>query len=215
MTRRRRRSRRDNSIEIVLGAVLLLAVGIPLFHSLADAGAYYWQIIITLGALGCFLYAGLVTYRFIKGKIDKTNAWHTEAKEIGVQRVVSVFRDMDPIKFEHHISRIFAHRGYQVEVTRRSNDKGIDILLTQKGATIAVQVKRYIGSVGSNEIREFLGSFVLHGNCKRGIFVTTGSFSKEALIDGTKAGIEMIDGSKLEKLIEEVFPQTGYLGKST
>jgi hypothetical protein len=214
MARRRRRTRRNNSIELAVGAVLLIAAGAPIVRSLIDVGAGYWQTILTLGALACLGYAGVITYRFVKGKIDESNAWHTEAQELGIQRVVSVFRDMDPFKFEHHISRLFAHQRYKVKVTRRSNDKGIDILLTKKGEITAVQVKRYAGSVGSNEIREFLGSFVLHGT-KRGIFVTTGSYSKEAIVDGTRVGIEMIDGAKLEKMIEELFPNEGYMFNGT
>lgn len=69
---------------------------------------------------------------------------------------------------------------------------------------VAFQCKRYKGLVSSGDIRDFRGS--LTTDIEKGIFITTGSFSKAAKDEATTPGkkqIDLIDGEEfISKLAE-------------
>lgn len=67
------------------------------------------------------------------------------------------------------------------------------------------QCKRYQGSIGSKEIRDFRGA--PKGRAIQGLFITTGTFISEAQKEATRDGakpIELIDGDSLCELLEEL-----------
>ena len=67
------------------------------------------------------------------------------------------------------------------------------------------QCKRYQGSIGSKEIRDFRGA--LEGRATQGLFITTGTFTSEAQKEATRDGarpIELIDSDSLCELLEEL-----------
>lgn len=117
---------------------------------------------------------------------------------------------MDPYAFERLTQRLLRECGFsQVEVTKKSGDGGIDGTgkLKINGIftfNIAFQCKRYQGTVGASEIRDFRGS--LTTDIEKALFITTGTFSKQAIEDATKAGkqqIDLIDGEEfITKLAE-------------
>jgi restriction system protein len=69
---------------------------------------------------------------------------------------------------------------------------------------IAFQCKRYQGIVSAGDIRDFRGS--LTTNIEKGVFITTGSFSKSAIEEASSPGkqqIDLIDGEEfITKLAE-------------
>lgn len=107
-----------------------------------------------------------------------------------------------------------------VEVTKKSGDGGIDGTGQYKLSGIfsfklAFQCKRYKGSVGTGEIRDFRGS--LSTDIEKAIFVTTGSFSPAAKSEAKAPGkktIDLMDGEMLIDKIAElklgVSPKTVY-----
>ena len=121
-----------------------------------------------------------------------------------------VIQNMDPYGFERLTQRLLRECGFtQVEVTKKSGDGGIDGTgkLRINGVfsfNIAFQCKRYHGVVGSGEVRDFRGS--LTTNIEKGVFITTGSFSKSAVEEASAPGkqqIDLIDGEEfITKLAE-------------
>ena len=70
---------------------------------------------------------------------------------------------------------------------------------------IAFQCKRYKGNIGSAEIRDFRGS--LTTDIEKGVFITTGTFSKQAIEEAGTAGkkhIDLIDGEKFITMLAEL-----------
>jgi restriction system protein len=69
---------------------------------------------------------------------------------------------------------------------------------------VIFQCKRYKGSISPSQIRDFRGA--KEGRADKGIFITTGSFTREARKEATRDGappIDLIDGELLcEKLKE-------------
>lgn len=118
---------------------------------------------------------------------------------------------LDPSAFERLVQRLLRESGFiQVEVTGRTGDGGID----GKGIAkihgfmsfhVLFQCKRYKGSVGSGEIRDFRGAMV--GRADKGLFITTGTFTPAALKEATRDGappIDLVDGDELVEKLKEL-----------
>lgn len=126
------------------------------------------------------------------------------------QRVYEILMNMNPYAFERLTQRLLRESGFtDVEVTKRSGDGGIDGYGKLKingiiGFNIAFQCKRYQGTVGAPEIRDFRGS--LTRNIEKGLFVTTGTFSSAAKEEAANIGkqqIDLVDGEALLDMLAE------------
>jgi restriction system protein len=117
---------------------------------------------------------------------------------------------ISPNAFEKLTQRLLRESGFvEVEVTGRSNDGGIDGkgIARMSGLLsfhVIFQCKRYKGSITPSQIRDFRGA--MQGRADKGIFLTTGNFTREARKEATRDGappIDLIDGEMLcEKLKE-------------
>ena len=113
--------------------------------------------------------------------------------------------------FERLCQRLLRESGFErVTVTGRSGDGGIDghgvvLVNTFVSFRVLFQCKRYTGSVGPSEVRDFRGA--MSGRADKGIILTTGSFTAEAKREATRDGptpIELVDGERLLALFEEL-----------
>jgi restriction system protein len=120
-------------------------------------------------------------------------------------------RRLTPAAFERLVQRVLREAGFtQVEVMGRSGDGGID----GKGIArihglmsfhVLFQCKRYTGSVGSSEIRDFRGAMV--GRADKGLFITTGTFTPAAVKEATRDGappIDLLDGGEFAEKLKEL-----------
>jgi restriction system protein len=120
-------------------------------------------------------------------------------------------KKLSPAAFERLVQRVLREAGFtQVEVTGRSGDGGID----GKGIArihglmsfhVLFQCKRYSGSVGPGEIRDFRGAMV--GRADKGLFITTGTFTPAAVREATRDGappIDLVDGTEFANKLREL-----------
>lgn len=116
-----------------------------------------------------------------------------------------------PGYFERVVVDLLVAMGYGGSVREagqaigRSGDGGIDGIIKedQLGLDIIyLQAKRWEGVVGRPEIQKFAGA-LLGQNARKGIFVTTSSFSKEALdyVNHLDTKIILIDGARFAELM--------------
>lgn len=109
--------------------------------------------------------------------------------------------DLNPKLFEEVVASVFRDFGYTSQLTQYSADGGVDIILRDRDdQAVAVQVKRYKNKIKTEQIRSFAGALLLRGHTK-GIFVTTSSFSNEAvantmLLNKRGIQIELIDAER-------------------
>lgn len=118
--------------------------------------------------------------------------------------------EISPSAFERLTQRVLRESGFiQVEVTGRTGDGGVDGKGIMRlggllGFHVIFQCKRWKGSVGAGDIRDFRGAMV--GRADKGLFITTGTFTKDAMREATRDGatpIDLIDGEQfLDKLKE-------------
>jgi restriction system protein len=127
------------------------------------------------------------------------------------ERLLAILRDVPPSGFERLCQRLLRESGFQqVTVTGRSGDGGLDgngVVEVNRFVTFRVlfQCKRYQGSVGPAQVRDFRGAMA--GRADKGIIITTGTFTSEARREAVRDGvppIELVDGDKLLDMFESL-----------
>ncbi len=117
---------------------------------------------------------------------------------------------MTPAEFEHFVGSLFQKQGYNVRVTGKTGDNGIDIELISNSngeqKRSVVQCKRYKGSVGESIVREFYGSFA--GAAEQGYLITTGTFTEPAKKWVRNRPLILIDGHELVRWATRVTQPT-------
>ena len=130
-----------------------------------------------------------------------------EMNEVLGNELLELIMDKDPSFFEKVVVDLIAAMGYgHGAVTSRSHDGGIDGLVTTDELgfrPIYTQAKRYgkDNTVGRPMLQSFVGA--LNG-AQNGVFITTSSFTKEAIAYATNypnATISLIDGRRLADLM--------------
>jgi restriction system protein len=150
-----------------------------------------------------------------KLKENKNIQSHDETEEIEEslewkENLIETILNISPNAFENLTQRLLRESGFvEVEVTGRVGDGGIDGkgIARMSGLLsfhVIFQCKRYRGSITPSQIRDFRGA--MQGRADKGIFITTGNFTREARKEATRDGappIDLIDGQLLcEKLKE-------------
>lgn len=126
------------------------------------------------------------------------------------EELLNTLIKMQPSAFERLVQRMLRESGFiQVEVTGRSGDGGIDGRgIMRLGGLLSFHVifqcKKWQGSVSAGQVRDFRGAMV--GRADKGLLITTGTFTKDAVREATRDGapaIDLIDGEQfLDKLKE-------------
>jgi restriction system protein len=113
--------------------------------------------------------------------------------------------------FEHLVVELLLKMGYggsradAGQAVGKAGDEGIDGVISEDRLGLDIvylQAKRWDGSVGRPDIQKFVGA--LHGKrAKKGVFITTGSFSSEAIayVEHIDPKVVLIDGRRLAELM--------------
>jgi restriction system protein len=134
-----------------------------------------------------------------------------EIKDNWKERLLNVLYKISPAAFERLAQRLLRESGFfQVEVTGKSGDGGIDGkgIVRVSGLLsfhVIFQCKRYKGSVTPSQIRDFRGA--MQGRADKGLVITTGTFTREAVKEATRDGappIDLIDGEVLCDKLKEL-----------
>jgi restriction system protein len=118
---------------------------------------------------------------------------------------VEALRELEWKRFELLCAKYYEARGLRSETIQAGADGGIDVKLFAPGRSAPLAIvqckawKTY--SVGVKEVRELLGVMV-HEKIEGGIFITTGTYTKDALLFAVAKPIELIDGAAFVKKIQ-------------
>lgn len=135
---------------------------------------------------------------------DETESWRNILHRLLTQEI-------SPDAFERLTKRILRESGFvQVEVTGRTGDGGIDGkgIMRLSGLLsfhVVFQCKKYQGSVSASDIRDFRGAMI--GRADKGLFITTGTFTRDAVREATRDGappIDLVDGDHLAEKLKEL-----------
>ena len=70
---------------------------------------------------------------------------------------------------------------------------------------VVFQCKKYQGSVSASDIRDFRGAMI--GRADKGLFITTGTFTRDAIKEASRDGappIDLVDGDQLATKLKEL-----------
>jgi restriction system protein len=126
-------------------------------------------------------------------------------------RLLEIIKNMPPDSFERLCMRLLRESGFNhVVVTGKTGDGGIDGKgIIKIGGLLSFHVifqcKRYKDRVSSPLIRDFRGA--MQGRSEKGLFLTTGTFTKDAKQEAQRDGapqIDLIDGESLVEKLKEL-----------
>jgi restriction system protein len=127
------------------------------------------------------------------------------------EELLQEIKNCTPSFFEKIVVDLLITMGYggsrkeAGEVLGKTGDEGIDGIIKEDKLgmdTIYIQAKRWEAVVGRPEIQKFVGA--LHGQrAKKGIFITTSSFTKDALdyVKNIDPKVILIDGKTLTNMM--------------
>ena len=104
------------------------------------------------------------------------------------------------VEFEEYLAGLFRKQGYVAELTPSTGDFGADLILVKDDNRIAVQAKRYAGSVGVAAVQEALSGLAYY-QCNVAWVVTTGTFTPNAIELAEKSSVRLIGRVELGKMI--------------
>lgn len=145
-------------------------------------------------------------------KTESSNSPHViinNQNESAKKELLDKLLIMDPFQFEYLVADLLQKIGYEnVSVTKRSGDKGIDVManLTVGGITnvkTVIQVKRYglSNKIDGKIIAQLRGSAEVD---QRGLVITTSDFQKSAIEESkasNKMPVSLVNGEKLIELL--------------
>jgi restriction system protein len=120
----------------------------------------------------------------------------------------TLMKSLDGIRFEHFVAHLLEAMGYRTQVTQASGDGGFDIIahrdpLGLEPPIIKVQCKRTLSTISSPDVQKLTGTLA-PGGSELGLFVTLGTYSKDAASLGrTRQDLRLLNGTDLVRLIFE------------
>lgn len=114
-------------------------------------------------------------------------------QEIAFERIKDQINSLDWSEMQELVAGILRAMGYKTLVSPAGADRGKDIIASPDGfgfepPRIVVEVKHRNERMGSSEIRSFLGG---RHKDDRGLYVSTGGFTKDALYEGERANVHL------------------------
>jgi restriction system protein len=155
-----------------------------------------------------------------KAKLDKSEKEIIEEQEesepddiqpVNKTDLLQVLQSLTPEGFEKICQRLLRESGFEkVVVTGQSHDGGIDGYGTLEmnpfvSFKVLFQCKRYKGTVSRAQVGDFRNAMI--GRAEKGIIMTTGTFSSDAIKEANRDGapqVELVDGEKLIEMFKRV-----------
>lgn len=167
-------------IEIDLGKIFL---------EILNTAIKFWPVWLA--------FAGLLVFKLLLDHLDiKIDKWFFN-KRYGKRKNIQELRSLTPTQFEKYIANLFEKLGYKTKTTGGSYDGGVDVIAIKGDKTHYIQCKKYITrQVPVGAVRDFYGAIADKADAT-GYFITTHTFTAEALKFAEDKPIELIDQFKL------------------
>jgi restriction system protein len=154
--------------------------------------------------------------------VEDDSSVSADPLEAAVSRSKELIKDkliaLDPEEMEEMLAALLRAMGFRTRVSPSGPDRGVDVFASPDGLglqepRIKAEVKHRSGSIGSQPIRSFIGA-LRAGD--RGLFLSTGGFSREAKYEADRANIPvtLMDIDLLADLIIANYEQFDLEGKA-
>lgn len=143
---------------------------------------------------------------------------YADISEQALERVKDKILSLSWDELQELVAALLRALGYRTIVSAPGPDRGRDILASRDGfgfepPRIVVEVKHRRGAMGAPEIRAFLGG--RHSD-DRGLYVSTGGFSREAHYEADRASTptHLMDLDALARAVVDQYEQLDTAGRS-
>jgi restriction system protein len=146
-------------------------------------------------------FAGIL---LLPAAISAFNSWR-KGQLLEKQKGVGSIKSISWREFEELVGEAYRRKGYRVTETGRGGaDGGVDLALRKNGEHLLVQCKNWrMDKVGVKVVRELYGVVAAEG-ATGGVVICSGAFTREALDFARGKPMELIEGTTLARMIEEV-----------
>ena len=141
------------------------------------------------------------------GLFGLTPPEHSKPLQRGVKSSVN-YTEMSGVEFEEYLKQLLEQKGWRVETTPLTRDKGID-LIAKREDEVGVEVSLYIqcknlsSPVGVGTVRELNGALPKQFAGARGALVCPSGFTADAIAFAKERGIALWDRHHLFELSDE------------
>ncbi|WP_176545054.1 restriction endonuclease [Bacillus sp. AFS041924] len=143
-----------------------------------------------------FLLFGMIVVQINNGYAVKIKK--KEWNQLKVYKEKQHLYNMNHRDFEYYVAAFLQiTRDFKTHVTKAGRDGGKDIVAyDEDNEPIYVEVKHWKGNVGRPDVQKLEGAMSAD-RVRRGYFITSSGFTKDALEYATKTNITLIDGNEL------------------
>jgi restriction system protein len=118
------------------------------------------------------------------------------------------YADMSGIEFETSVQRLLERKGWRVETTPLTRDRGIDLIARREDdvgveMTLYVQCKNHASPVGVEVVRELNGALPRQLSGAHGVLVCPSGFTASATVFAKERGLVLWDRHQLFALASE------------
>lgn len=110
-----------------------------------------------------------------------------------------ITQDLDGEEYERIVGHLFTELGWKISFTPRTGDQGVDLVAERGRRRVAVQCKRYIGSVGNAAVQEVHSGGAFY-ECNECIVVSSGNFTRAALQLAQSLGVKCLHHEQVQEL---------------
>lgn len=135
-----------------------------------------------------------------------------ELADVAMEQIKDRVMCLDDSEMEHLVAGILRAMGYKTRVSRTGSDRGRDVIASPDGLgfehpRIIVEVKHRNNAISAPTIRGLAGALT---PTDRGLFVSTGGFTKDARYEADRANppITLLDSDELVQLLVDNYTQT-------
>lgn len=192
---------RKTSSNVIAGFYLITALAIYWFVLKSNNLYILFGIIISVPIFERLVFMALPKKKTKKSS-NKNKQKASSAKQNNRLRsdkeiINSKLADLSWREFERLCYLYFKAKGYKTSETSEGADGGVDLIIFNKhhNANEAIQIKHYLASgnrITVKEIRE-LSTAKRNHKCPLAMFITTSTFTKDALLQADKFKIECKD----------------------
>ena len=112
---------------------------------------------------------------------------------------------LDGREFEVAIRVIYEKMGYKVTLTPATGDFGVDVIAERGSDKLAIQAKRYNGTVGVHAVQE-AASGAFYYKATQAVVVTNSFYTPKAKELAEKLGVDLINRKRLALMWERAHP---------
>lgn len=141
----------------------------------------------------------------VSPEVAQKRPYHVEVADNARALTADILDRLDGYEFQALVAAVLRAMGYKTREAPKGADGGIDVeaspdALLLSDPVIRVQVKHRNGSAGGRDLQQFETAIGAHG---RGLFVSTGGFTKDAKLQAQKAArpITLVDDEQFVELL--------------